>query len=318
MGEIKILYDLQNALKNLDTGVFLGNDFLVPCKETSSLFLVEIEDVKTLLVSDRKAQDDGLMLLTPQFGKYTHGDRVTITGRIDSSAPIGGWCLELHSYRPDGTAKLIQRYFPKPNRMYALSYVLDSKDIEGHLRLISSTYVKGLEPISFHVDGILITRLPYRVDHRKIVYDMQKDALLSEINGGGYTEYLFATGDPLYIIYETPENPKNIRISCRKHDWDGLDIRISLMNLLADNSYTVKVTGRIDGVAPKDSEMTFQLLPEYAWRSTTRVIDNQLFELKHTFTPEELATIESVRITTNTEGVNMTFCIHSIEIFVNK
>jgi len=321
VSEIIVLYDLQNALRYEEIGEFFGDSFLIPCGESSKLSIVEIEDVKTIFISNRATDDDGLAILTPDFGKYVPGDRVTITGRVDENAHVGGWSLELHRCHPDGTSRLVQQYFPEHDRMYALSYVLDKKDIERHIRLVSRPWMYGVTPADFYVDEILITRAreDFLKDLRDVIYIMENDRHLKELNGGGYTEFLFATGDPLYSFYENEENGSvSIHLSRRANDWDGIDIRLSLMNLLRDNKYCIKVTGRIDGTAPSGSEITLQLLPSYAWRGTQTVTDNQEFTLTHTLSPDELETIESVRITTNSIGANMPFYVHEIEVFVGN
>ncbi|MCL2199058.1 MAG: hypothetical protein FWB80_09060 [Defluviitaleaceae bacterium] len=303
---VKVLFDLQSALKK-NEALFSDDKNLI----------IEVEDIKTISVAKRSSDTDGFTF--PISKDLSPGDRVTITGRVAGKSPIGGWCFELLLCSVGGECKAIQQFFPGRDRMYALSYVMDKIGAE-EIQLVTRTRVSGMKPSDFFVDGILITRALGNalVDTRSVVYIMENDRLLEELDGGGYSEYLFATGDPLYTIYDDNLNDgkKSIRISRRVNDWDGLDIRISLMNFLHTNRYVVRVTGRVDGNAPPDSEITLQLLPSYQWRGTKSVKDDQSFVLLHAFTPQELDATESIRITTNQTAKNMAFIITSIEVFV--
>ena len=314
---ILILFDLQNALLDVELGAFYGTEFLMPCNKTSRLTIAKIEDVRTIFISNRVTDSDGLAIYTTAFEKCAPGDRVTITGRISENTPIGGWCFELHRCRADGSGRAVQQFFPRRNRMYSLSYVLDKKDTERHMRVVSNPRILGIKPADFYIDDILITRnLRDNIDTRSVVYTMENDQFLKELNGGGYTEYLFASGDPLYTITERDKNNENssIGVSRRVNDWDGIDIRVHLMNLLRGNKYSVRVSGRVDGKAPMNAEMVLQLLPSYSWCKTQRVSSYQYFTLEHTFSPDELEMLESVRITTNSAGARMSFFIHEIKI----
>ncbi|MDR0272473.1 MAG: hypothetical protein LBI27_04065 [Clostridiales bacterium] len=312
-----VLYELQNILHDIDAGAFFGDSFLIPCSDTSNLFVSETEDVKSIFVSERASDSDGLAILTPDFGKYVPGDRVTITGRVSENIPIGGWCFELHKCHPNGSSRLIQRYFPKRDKMYVLSYILDTRDEERHIRLITYPYVQNIKPADFYIDNILITRSMGEnalTDTRGIIYSMENDPFLTELNGGGYTEYLFASGNPKYSVNEGGE--LGIKVSRRVNDWDGIDVRTHLMNLLRGNKYCVRVKGRIDGNAPANAEMILQILPSYSWCEVQRVSSFQYFTLEHVFSSDELDTLESVRITTNAAGTKMSFFVHEIKLFV--
>lgn len=303
MTSTEVLYDLQSA--------FAENEALFG--DAKNLSITKVEDLKIISISERISDTDGFCF--PLSEDLPLGSRVTITGRVGSKAPIGGWCFELLVYSKNGESKAVQQFFPRRNRLYTLSCVLDKTGAE-KIRLVTRPRVLGLKPSDFFVDGILITRVSGNalIDTRSVVYIMEDDRFLEELDGGGYSEYLFATGDPKYTIIK--DQKKSIRLSNRQNAWDGLDIRISLMNFIQTNRYAVRVTGCIDGEAPTDAEITLQLIPSYELRGTKPVKSGQSFVLLHIFTSQELDSTETVRITTNQTAKNMPFIIQNIEVVV--
>ncbi|MCL1862195.1 MAG: hypothetical protein FWF78_01355 [Defluviitaleaceae bacterium] len=316
MDGISVLFDLQSALTVSESVAFVS--------DAQNIKIKEIEDVKTLTVTKRQSDIDGFIVDITRLSEYAEGeillgDRFTITGRFGRKTPIGGWCFELRARCKNGTNKAVHQFFPDRSRIFALSFVIDINDVES-IYLITRTQVIGLTPKEFFVDGILITRVSgYAIaDTRSVVYIMEDDRFLEDLTEGGYSEYLYATGDPLYLVYRSAEKAgrKALSISRRLNDWDGLDIRISLMNFLPQNKYAVRVVGCIPGEAPLDAEIMLQLIPTYESRSVKLMHENQNFVLLHAFTSEELKTTECVRIATSESGKNMSFIIYNIEVFV--
>lgn len=322
MISIELIYDLRDALKDVELGAFFGDGFLMPGGNITKLRITEVEDVKTIFIKGRASGNDGLIILTSDFEKYLPGDRITITGRVADNTSVGGWCLELRRCSPNGKETLVQHYFPGQTRMYALSYVLNASDSVRHIRLVTRPWIGRSVHTDFFVDGITITRSEGNTlaDTRNFVYIMEKDRYLSELADSGYTEYMLASGNPLFAVFRDDKNNgrRSISVTCRINDWDGIDIRMSLMNLLRGNNYCVRVTGRVDGKAPPNAKMTLQLLPEYEWRGTKEVISDEKFVLEHILTPEELEISNGIRITTNSAAANMNFLVHNIEVFVVK
>jgi hypothetical protein len=302
-----LLFDLQNALENEKAGV-LSNTLFLPFGEETKLSVTEIEDEKSVFVSNRKSNSGGLEIFINKAAKYVSGDRITITGRADDCS------VEMHLC-DENDNKLVQISYPNRDNFFVISYILDVKDVRKYIRLVSRPRARVGAPADFHVDRILIARASENVpaDSRSVVYIMDNDRHLKALSGGGYTEFLFASGDPLYTVFGGIKR-SIINVSRRENDWDGIDIRTSLMNLVRGNEYHIRVTGRVDGDAPLGAEITLQLLPMYSWRGTQAVRSNQDFNLTHTFSREELETLDRVRITTNSAGAKMSFFVYGIEI----
>jgi hypothetical protein len=146
------------------------------------------------------------------------------------------------------------------------------------------------------------------------IYNMQKDSHLDEIDGGdGHTVYLFPSGNPELTIFESGGG-RSVHVGNRQNDWDALDLNVSFLNLSKSGNYTITVTGAINGPATTGTLMLIQLMPGYKWRSQKAVSNNQEFTLTHKFTTEEIANIDTIRITTNDIGADVSFYIHNIII----
>jgi len=318
-----VLFDLQDVLDYGILGVFVGRKGVDACGSSHSLTVVEVDGVRTLLVSNRSSGDCGLRIDLSKFN-LIEGDHLIVTGRLSGSAPSRGWALQLLKYNLNCShceeGELARNVFPKLGEVFSLSCLLDESDMNKEIHIQSRTWIKGMEHADFFIDSIVIIRTDKNsslLDSRKVVYTMEADAYLKEMDGGGYTEYLFSTGGPRYTVNITPGS-RNIHMGNRQNDWDGLDLRTSLLGLQRGSPYKIRVKGKVDGVAPEGSEMMLQLLPNYDWRCNTRVKDNDEFILEHKFSETEIETLTSVRIATNMEGKTMDFSIYAIELVVDN
>jgi endo-1,4-beta-xylanase len=124
---------------------------------------------------------------------------------------------------------------------------------------------------------------------------------------------LLKSGTPIIKIFDLADS-KAIYVSERVKDWDGVDINMRRLKLLAGNKYQVTVTGCIDGLTPDETLITLQGIPGYSWRDMKYVGDSQAFTLRHILSQSEVDQWDLVRITTNATGATVPFYIYSIEI----
>ncbi|MDR0273376.1 MAG: hypothetical protein LBI27_08690 [Clostridiales bacterium] len=324
---MQILFDLQQQLEDLQE--IDNENYIVPIGDFPPRLSIRIvDDVKTILISERVDQVAGLGIPLDVFPKLREGDRVTVTGRVPRESPAGSWgvalCSEESKTRKAEECQLAQTASPKS--LFSLSYILNRDDLKC-LLMVQTTRWGAINPImDLNIDNILILRerenLCIVEDIRDILYSFDKDKNLqpggaiaedelvhSEIE---YSHYLAKSGNPDVKIFLN-NGEKAIYVSERNKDWDGIDINLEILDLYAGNKYHVNVMGRIDGFAPEDAIVTLQGIPGYSWRNNQTIESNQVFTLSHTLSHAEIEWT-TLRITTNAAGATVPFYIYGIEI----
>jgi AraC-like DNA-binding protein len=317
-GNFIVLYDLREELKNAAPGDFAGQ-YLIPGatggKHLPALSVSEAGGTKSVFVSKRSSTDSIPLLQIPAMSNLQPGDKITVTGKICETA-TSDWAVILRKYGGDYTV-LAQQTFPGVNKLYSVTYALDRADMEYPVQIRINPWGREDVPPNFFVDSILITReqsaTSIEVDERQIVYSLATDENVTHLRPGDITEFIRPSGTPLFTVKKRP-GKKQIRVSRRTNDWDGIDVYLPGMNLKPGNLYTISAKLRIEGESPPKAAMMFQVLPGFIWRSVVAVEDDSTFVLSHTFSLMELQTSEAVRITSNPEGTNMDFTISEIEV----
>jgi len=315
---MEILFYLQDELNTISKGLFAGNRYIKP--SGGLLHIVEIDGTKTILLHGRKNTLDGLVIQPALLSSLKAGDRLTITGRLNISETTDGWCLVLRRYEEDGFANLAQYNNPKEDSLFVLTCILDDQDLHNPLHIHSVSWSDWIKPIDFFIDNIIVSRqqtVSGSRDTRQKLYSLEDDMYIGELPSGGYTRYLLASGDPVFSIVDFG-GKKNIRVGFRKNDWDGLDIRLSLMNLLPGNRYKITARGYIDGTAPPDAQLTLQLLPTCEWRGNKIVKSNQDFILTYILSEAEIKSVSGIRIASNAQAAEMTFVLNRLDVVVDN
>jgi hypothetical protein len=330
---IIVLYDLQEEIKAMSVGIFPEEyAHLASCGDLESgsmpvLNLVEEDGVKSVMVSKRVLDWDGVSLKMPTFGKVWPGDRITVTGRIASNVPKGSWAMGLFVQK-NATADQIgleQHLLPNPEELFTVSYILDAADLEYNLIIRTSSWGdegsgRDGADLDFFIDSILITRSPESAnvvpDPRTTIYAMESDASVQDLPlESRYVDgrVLRRAGEPQVAIREF-QGKRCLHVFNRINDWDGIDIRMAQLELLRGNHYTIHVRGRIDGKISEGTQIMLQFLPGYTWRDNQFVTDNQEFTLNHTLSAMEVSNGETIRIATNGPGTDVSFYIYDINI----
>ena len=320
-----VLYDMQDAFEDI---ISLSDvNYITPVGETfPTLKLEQSEDVKSIRVSSRESEDDGVSINIAAIPDIRAGDRITITGRIGIDAPFGSWGIALSSdVGAKETSQLAQMLVPRT--MYSLSYKLSADDLKRCL-LVQTTRWGAVNPtMDFLVDNILIFRgvKSHRelTDSRSMVYSLERDSDIQQMREGSYLALddtsgtIRHSGKPAISIVKR-EGSNILHVGHRSNDWDGIDIDLPPLKLLTGNTYQIKVIGRVDGQVPKDEpkgvNLMIQGMPNFSWRSLTPICDNQEFELCHTLTQSEIESWTAIRITSNNEASAVSFYIYSIDI----
>jgi hypothetical protein len=325
---MEVLFDLQQELEALDLNASL---LIVPIGDIHpTLAMSVVDDVKTILVKDRAEQMAGLGVMLRELPDIREGDRITVTGRVPRESPMGSWgvalVIEETETRHAEECQLAQSASPKS--LFSLSHILNGADLQS-LITVQTTRWGAINPImDFYVDSILISRNKdehsITEDRRSIVYSFDTDEKLQP--GGAISSadfepteatvrsnFLAQSGNPDIKIF-IHEDDKAIYVSGRNKDWDGVDIYMDRLGLIAGNKYQITVTGKMDGHVPDDTIITLQGIPGYSWRNNQNMQSDQSFTLTHTLNHAEVDQWTTVRITTNAAGATVPFYIYGIEI----
>lgn len=324
MRKILILFDLQEQLKKINAGEFPENPFVAPYGNApAALCALEINKTKTLRITGNSGAKSkpGFRINTPAISDLNSGDRITITGRLGEGVPKSDWAIVIDRFiDKDNYAGLSQHVSPAQGELFSMTYVLDEEDLKFPLLVRSNHWGKSVEPMIFFVDSILVSRetsdTMFVKDSRGLIYSLANDENVQTLKPGDVTKFLRSAGTPKYKIFEH-DGKKAIKISRRINNWDGIDISLTGMNLKQGNRYTISAHGIVDGIAPKNARMMFQLLPEFIWRSELYAQDEKEFSLRHTLSATELQSTDFIRIATCDDGAKMSFSIFSVEITVN-
>ena len=319
-----VLYDFQEDFKDVESGEFKEGEIVSVRQDHSSASVIKVvEDVKTLLISERKSSYSGIFIRLNKIPGLMAGDRITITGRIGDEAPRGPvWSIALLSWSVED-GHLTQHISPGPGAVFAISHILETKEIEHVFTVHTIGWGGVLSPLmDFYVDGILITRNTKvneaEIDTRTAVYSLEEDEYIKHISTDDVDSFgnkllVVRSGNPIIRIFQRGDL-KAIHVGTRVNDWDGVDLLISRMRLRAGNKYKILVTGRIDGNVPDGSVLMLQGIPSYGWRSNINITEDEEFTLEHVLTRSELEKWTSVRITTNGNGASVAFYIYNISI----
>jgi endo-1,4-beta-xylanase len=120
----------------------------------------------------------------------------------------------------------------------------------------------------------------------------------------------------------TVEN-QTVRVTNRTQNWEGINILIAALNLVAGERYSLEITG--SAVTPIQGNTLMELSlngNNWAWLDTFAPVSasNPNFTLNFTFTPESmfdgnpLSSYRYITLQTNAEGANMNFTIENITI----
>lgn len=308
------VFDLQDILEQN-----LGRDLverrgLHKYGDSYSLRVEDVEDARTLLLSERTDNRHGITLDLNKINAGV-GDRLVITGRVNTEQQCSVHLLRKSGENDPTPVKHV--FIERRSKMYVLPYVLQPQDIKNMLVFSTMTYHQS-PPVDFYIDNITILHSEGGAamikETRDVLYDMQNDRYLKHLEQEGYSEYLFVSGGPLREVFANGE--KSVRVYNRENNWDGIDMRTQIFGMIKGTSYKIDVTGAIIGTPPQGAEMILQLLPAYSWHSVTFVSDeNQAFTLRHEITPEELESLEGIRVTTNDPGVTMEFIITGFRLY---
>jgi hypothetical protein len=316
---VQLLFDLQEMIREIPPGEFSNPLMYANSSQNTKTILsvAEQNGEKTVCVSNRADSSDGLLLNIAEITDIQAGDRITVTGRIGEGAPKNNWGMVLHR-TGENFAHLVQQRAPSTDELFYLTYLLDEIDLNVEFQVRTSHWGTETAHMDFFVDDILITRCvkgtAADIDPRNTVYSLSEDEFFKQnLKPGEMTTYLQTSGEPEYVL---DNHSKSIHIKRRVNDWDGLDILLSPMKLLPGNNYSLQVTGRITGEVPQNTELMFQILPGYVWRSNKKMTANQDFVLFHLLSKTEITNAEVIRITTNTEGAKMPFLITGIDLKV--
>jgi hypothetical protein len=321
-----VLYDLQDELKNYTAGDLPKNPRIeANPNQHATLSVIEEEGAKTILVSNRHEVSDGITINMNEIEGLRPGDRLTISGRTGSGAPTVKWGMLIH--RGGGSYSLLEQHnMPAPDELYFLTYLLDAVDLEHPIRLRTDHWGNEEAHMDFFVDDILITRNLKNAgtvtDGRDVVYSLATDeyareGLVPAPGTRSVPTFLQTSGEPEFILLEEG-GKKSIIVRRRVHDWDGVDIHLTMMGLKQGCSYTINVEGRIEGEAHGGAQMMMQVLPGYVWRDNKDVNGGEEFSLSHTLSNAEILNAEVIRITSNPQGAKMTFVITDIILKVNN
>lgn len=318
---MKIIYDFQEDFKNFAAGEFVGHEKGLIGKRVSSVpevFVEDVEDVKTLHISNRETKDSGIFIRLRMFQGVLPGDRLTVTGRMSEYTPMGKeWAIALISTRDSKSTQITH-----PSNIFSLSRILEESDFAQTFAVHTIGWGAEEPLMDFYVDGILISRKDMseiEIDPRKVVYSMTADpdleaATLPDTNNFEEPERLVRpSGNPTVRILK--RGGKNIlHIGNRFRDFDAMDLLVSRMDLLVGNRYRITIRGKPDGDVPEGSTLMLQGLPGYTWQSNTVILRDTEFILQHTLSQTEVDKWTTVRITSNTPGASISFYIYEMEI----
>jgi len=319
---MQIIFDLQEQLKNLQLGNFDATGYLQARGEVNpTLTLCENQGERSIHVTHRQSREDGVIIPVLFYSMLLPGDRITLTGRMNGDVADNYWGIALCSTSDEGD-QLAQQIAPQGE--FSLSHQLEATDLSKSL-VVKTTKWRDVEPnYDFFIDSIKVSRDDeqdkFKKDAREIVYDLNTDYAVQQVNldiGGGIdaSTVLRLSGNPNIAVFEHHITGKRgLHIAARERDFDGLDIRLSELQLIPGNEYDVKIIGRTAGAAPIDSQIMIQGMPGYHWRSLQSIGGNQDFMLGCTLRKSAVEKWNAIRIATNEVGSNIAYFIYSIVI----
>ncbi|MCL2578084.1 MAG: hypothetical protein FWE27_08550 [Defluviitaleaceae bacterium] len=318
-----IIYDLQQALTNVDAGNF-DTEGPINARYTppTTARIEGIEDIKSICIYDRSRIESGIDIRIKDIPGVMEGDRITVTGRIGTNEMVGNkfWSVALiASYPEDG--QITQHIAPSP--VFSVSHTLEKAQLNLVL-FVHTVFWGNYEPLmDLYIDSILVTRQEVHpedeTDTRSVVYKFEAEpdteimAFDTAQELGKNAPFIYCSGLPAVRIIKHGE-VSAIHVGNRFNDWDGIDINIARMELHPANQYKITVTGRIDGDAPPDAIIMLQGIPGYVWKNTTAFTSNYAFTLEYIMSRSEVERWGAIRITTNAEGAAVPFFIYSIDI----
>ena len=314
------LYNLQQALTSVEPGIFMNGLGIKSFGNTPPAIYAEIHgDGKRLHVTGRRERDDGISILLPEMNDLLPGDRLTIKGYAhDDTRSTNTWGMCLRS--PRGEFNQVAQVIA-PKGSFTITYVIDKTDLPYPLHIHTNAWDGETPDMDFFIEDITIFRdetANVRTDRRQLIYSMETDNFMRSYRSGDIfardpDNPIAPAGQPTCVI-KRQGSSNAIYVVNRKQDWEGLDIKLNLLGLMPGNSYNIHVIGRIEGIAPPDTQIMFQILPGYAWRDNHVVYSHKDFTLGHTLTLMELESADALRIATNAPGAKVDFSISNIEV----
>ncbi|MCL2457130.1 MAG: hypothetical protein FWD19_06250, partial [Defluviitaleaceae bacterium] len=248
------------------------------------------------------------------------GDRITVTGRVPRESPAGSWgvalIIEESASRRAEECQLAQVSSPKS--LFSLSYILCKEDLKSLITIQTTRWGATNPTMDLYIDSILISREEkfekISEDPREIIFSFSSDENFQNDADITDSSVVTVSGTPKMKIFAPAGEKKSLQISGRTKDWDGVDVHLDQLKLVAGNKYKISARGKIDGTAPEGTVMTLQGLPSYSWRGSQGVSDGGKFSLCHTLSRTEVSQWTTCRITTNSIGATASFFIFEIEI----
>ncbi|MCL2357725.1 MAG: hypothetical protein FWC70_11360 [Defluviitaleaceae bacterium] len=317
---MEVLFDLQHELNTLDLN---SSNLIVPAGDNPPTLKVSVvDDVRTILVKDRPERVSGLGINLKELSGLQPGDRITVTGRIPRETSPGSWGVALIAEqtdsRKDEECQLTMQVSPRA--LFSLNHILGEDDLQS-LLMVQTTRWGATDPVmNFNIDSILISHSEkinnFTEDPRKTVYSFEIDEELvaGDANPGGFaTNVLVQSGSPGIKILQK-DGRKQLYLSERGRDFDGVDVNLGALGLVKGNKYQITVTGRTVGNAMRGAKITLQAIPGFSWRAGESIEVGGNFTLIHMLTFAEVTQWKTARITTNLQGASVPFYIHGIEV----
>jgi len=316
---VLVLYDFQEDFKEISAGEFHENiPISVRGDKPTSAMVQDVEDVKSLLISNRPARESGIYINLKKISGLLPGDRITVTGRVGEGAPPGPiWSVALLSV-DDGHLT----HHISPRGIYSVSHVLELNELTQIFTIHTIGWGTFQPLMDLYIDSIIITRsaeiIAEERDTRTLVYTLKDDPNLEwvdtdDVDSFGDSLLVTRSGSPTIRIFKR-DDAMAFHVDTRVNDWDGIDIKLEHMKLRTASRYKVIVTGRIDGDAQKGAIIMLQGVPNYAWRAYVPIKKDLEFNLEYILSRTETEKLKGIRVTTNPEGATVPFFIYSIEV----
>ncbi|CAM3765440.1 endo-1,4-beta-xylanase [Cohnella lubricantis] len=295
----EVIYDMQRDNQLIGSGVE-GTEALV--NSGVKFNVVDNSGAKAIEIFGRTGDYNGVDIKTSLL-KAAGGASfdVQVEGRIPSDAvvPAGSQMILGES---NGEYSWLDNVAVNAGDSFTLEYTIDSAKVDAYVAAgtnlrVQSNNVSNTFIDKFVVDSIIITRNPI------VIYDMQLD---SQLVGSGVegTEALVNSG----VKFNVADNSgaKAIEIFGRTADYNGVDIKTSLLKAAVGTSFHVQVEGRIpsDANVPTGSRMILgESNGAYSWLDNTEVNAGDSFTLEYTLSSVTVATYAAagtnLRVQTN-------------------
>jgi|GEM_PF-1615505 len=206
---------------------------------------------------------------------------IRVYGRIPADAVVPSDSQMLLG-ESNGKYSWLNNVAVQAGESFTLDYTIDSAKVAAYVAAGTNLRVQSNTVIDkFIVDDIMITT--------NLIYDMQQD---SQLVGSAveYTAALQNSGVKFNVVDNS--GAKAIEINGRTGNYNGVDIKTSLLNAAVGASFHVEVQGRIpaDAVVPNDSQMLLgESNGKYSWLNNVPVQAGESFKLEYTIDSAKVA-----------------------------